>query len=66
MTQPPTKCASCRHFPRAALQSPEPIQCDYRELNVSWDHRACVLYSYADRAETDARRPLVAALMSTK
>lgn len=59
----PETCASCTHFPRQALESSGPVECGHRELVTAWDHRACVLHSGVKRAERDARRPMVAALM---
>lgn len=61
--KPPETCASCAHFPRQALESGDKVQCTYREIVTAWDHRACVLHTAVKRAERDARRPMVAALM---
>jgi len=61
----PETCASCRHFPRQAIESGEPHDCRHRELVVAWNHRACVLHSHCIEDERKIRRRLVEAQDNT-
>jgi hypothetical protein len=63
VTRPVETCASCSHFPRAALETGEPVRCEHRELTVAWNSRACVLHGHVSMGERDARRRLVAVLI---
>lgn len=55
-----TTCASCAHFPRAGIESPEPTVCEGLEQARRHDFPACPLHNEPrQRAERDARRKLV-------